>query len=108
MLKKFKKLFYSRYYTLRYKGYPPVILKKPSLFRRVLDFIDTKIFRLDSWKKGCDNLHHAPACPANHYHFKQRPFGPCTCGARKQNGNPDKSPWTGFWTEQMVKNGVFS
>lgn len=30
-----------------------------------------------------DTLHHAPLCPANHYHGKRAPTGPCTCGAAK-------------------------
>lgn len=29
-----------------------------------------------------DDLHHAPACPANHYHKCRVPTGPCNCGAR--------------------------
>lgn len=28
-----------------------------------------------------DNHHHAPMCPANHYHGMRAPTGPCTCGA---------------------------
>lgn len=28
-----------------------------------------------------DNYHHAPMCPANHFHRKRMPTGPCTCGA---------------------------
>ena len=28
-----------------------------------------------------DNLHHAPACPANHYHQSRLPTGQCTCVA---------------------------
>ena len=28
-----------------------------------------------------DELHHAPACPANHYHKQRLPTGRCTCGA---------------------------
>ena len=28
-----------------------------------------------------DDWHHAPLCPANHYHGKRAPTGPCSCGA---------------------------
>jgi hypothetical protein len=28
-----------------------------------------------------DNRHHAPLCPANHYHYQRKPTGPCACGA---------------------------
>jgi hypothetical protein len=28
-----------------------------------------------------DNLHHAPMCPANHYHGTRAPTGACSCGA---------------------------
>ena len=31
-----------------------------------------------------DNLHHAPACPANHYHKMRLVFRPCTCGAYRE------------------------
>lgn len=27
-----------------------------------------------------DDLHHAPACPANHFHQMRLPSGRCTCG----------------------------
>jgi hypothetical protein len=32
-------------------------------------------------RQTVDNLHHAPCCPANHYHRRRLVFGPCTCGA---------------------------
>lgn len=28
-----------------------------------------------------DDLHHAPCCPANHYHRMRLVFRPCTCGS---------------------------
>ncbi len=31
--------------------------------------------------KHTDKLHHAPACPANHYCGERAPTGPCNCGA---------------------------
>lgn len=37
------------------------------------------IFRLD-------DLHHAPACPANHYHRMRLPTAPCQCGAERDSG----------------------
>lgn len=34
-----------------------------------------------AWAKHSDHLHHAPLCPANHYHGKRAPTYHCTCGA---------------------------
>lgn len=28
-----------------------------------------------------DDLHHAPACPANHFHYRRLVFQRCNCGA---------------------------
>lgn len=33
-----------------------------------------------------DDLHHAPMCPANHYHYQRLPNGPCSCGAARLAG----------------------
>lgn len=33
--------------------------------------------------EATDDLHHAPACPANHYHGMRAPTGECTCGANR-------------------------
>lgn len=33
------------------------------------------------WAELTDKLHHAPMCPANHFHGQRAPTGPCTCGA---------------------------
>lgn len=30
-----------------------------------------------------DDFHHAPCCPANHYHRMRLVFGYCTCGAAR-------------------------
>lgn len=30
-----------------------------------------------------DRLHHAPLCPANHYHGSRAPTGECNCGAKE-------------------------
>ena len=30
-----------------------------------------------------DDFHHSPACPANHYHRRRIPTGPCCCDAAK-------------------------
>jgi hypothetical protein len=32
-----------------------------------------------------DNLHHAPACPANHYHRTRIVYQTCTCGAKQDH-----------------------
>jgi len=32
-----------------------------------------------------DDYHHAPLCPANHYHGARAPTGKCTCGAVENN-----------------------
>lgn len=33
------------------------------------------------WALYSDKLHHAPMCPANHYHGQRAPTYRCTCGA---------------------------
>jgi len=33
-------------------------------------------------KQIVDDLHHAPGCPANHYHMARLVFQSCTCGAK--------------------------
>lgn len=40
-------------------------------------------------RQTVDNLHHAPACPANHYHNTRLVFSRCTCGAQWQADNPE-------------------
>jgi hypothetical protein len=35
------------------------------------------------WAKLTDHLHHAPFCPANHYHGKRAPTYGCTCGVAR-------------------------
>ena len=37
-----------------------------------------------AWANYSDKLHHAPLCPANHYHGKRAPTYRCTCGAAAQ------------------------
>jgi len=39
-----------------------------------------------------DDLHHAPGCPANHYHKQRLVFSPCTCGAARQAASSDYQP----------------
>lgn len=34
-----------------------------------------------AWAAVTDKLHHAPRCPANHYHGGRAPTGRCSCGA---------------------------
>ena len=34
-----------------------------------------------AWAEYSDKLHHAPMCPANHYHGQRAPTYKCTCGA---------------------------
>jgi len=38
-----------------------------------------------------DDLHHAPLCPANHYHGSRAPTGPCSCGAKDMTGKESQS-----------------
>lgn len=45
--------------------------------QEALDFIRAK------WAEFSDSLHHAPACPANHYSGQRAPTGPCNCGAKE-------------------------
>ena len=33
-------------------------------------------------RQSRDNLHHAPCCPANHYHYQRLVFNRCNCGAQ--------------------------
>lgn len=33
------------------------------------------------WARIIDKRHHAPMCPANHYHGQRAPTGQCSCGA---------------------------
>lgn len=33
------------------------------------------------WANLTDDHHHAPMCPANHYHGQRAPVGRCSCGA---------------------------
>lgn len=49
--------------------------------------VDWERMRNSAVKEGLfvfDDLHHAPACPANHWHKQQLPYAPCSCGALSQ------------------------
>lgn len=52
-----------------------------------LPWIDAKAFKpllkLLKRRQKVDNLHHAPCCPANHYHRQRLVFHGCTCGAQR-------------------------
>jgi hypothetical protein len=37
-----------------------------------------------AWANYSDKLHHAPMCPANHYHGQRAPTYRCTCGAAEE------------------------
>jgi hypothetical protein len=37
-----------------------------------------------AWAEYSDKLHHAPMCPANHYHGQRAPTYRCTCGAAEE------------------------
>ena len=37
-----------------------------------------------------DDLHHAPRCPANHWHKARLVFRPCNCGAAKHAASKAK------------------
>lgn len=39
------------------------------------------IFKWLLRRQVVDSLHHAPCCPANHFHKQRLVFGYCTCGA---------------------------
>jgi hypothetical protein len=43
------------------------------------------------WAKLTDRLHHAPLCPANHYHGARAPTGGCSCGAAAMAAGEPKS-----------------
>lgn len=36
-------------------------------------------------RQKVDDLHHAPCCPANHWHKARLVFQPCNCGAAKHH-----------------------
>ena len=38
-----------------------------------------------------DDRHHAPACPANHYHYRRPVLRRCNCGAASAGGETDDS-----------------
>lgn len=40
-----------------------------------------------------DDLHHAPACPANHWRRRRLVLKPCTCGAREVTGKTKPPLW---------------
>ena len=41
-----------------------------------------------AFAEAADNLHHAPLCPANHYHGTRAPTGLCSCGAVAEKARP--------------------
>ena len=43
-------------------------------------------------RQKVDDLHHAPCCPANHFHGTRLVFGSCTCGALKLSQKKRKTP----------------
>lgn len=45
-------------------------------FRALLDLLKDR--------QPVDNLHHAPCCPANHWHRARLVFQGCTCGASQE------------------------
>ena len=38
-----------------------------------------------------DKLHHAPMCPANHYHRQRQPSGWCSCGAAEHEAQKQEA-----------------
>lgn len=62
-------------------------LWKPFFYFRLIDFQPRRgtywLYDMIRKKQVVDDLHHAPACPANHYHKQRLVFQPCTCGANK-------------------------
>ena len=61
-------------------------------------------------RQEIDDLHHAPACPANHYHRCRLVFDKCTCGAAYYKWKDEQAierekrleSWTIDQIEQMV------
>ncbi|MDD2775553.1 MAG: hypothetical protein PHU06_06330 [Gallionella sp.] len=59
------------------KDFKPEELKKVAIERGLFVF---------------DNFHHAPMCPANHFHQQRIPTGECSCGAAHAALNPEAKP----------------
>lgn len=51
-------------------------ISAPPETQRLLDRIKSR--------QKVDELHHAPCCPANHWHRQRLVFQPCNCGAAMQ------------------------
>lgn len=53
---------------------------------RIVDFMPCPgtrwLFERMLRMQSMDDRHHAPCCPANHYHYRRLVFQRCTCGAR--------------------------
>lgn len=45
-----------------------------------------------AWAELTDDHHHAPMCPANHYHGQRAPTGACSCGAIKHGVRMENHP----------------
>lgn len=57
---------------------------KPQMEMRIVWIQTPRLKWLHKWllkRQKVDDLHHAPACPANHYHKQRLVFFPCSCGA---------------------------
>jgi hypothetical protein len=46
------------------------------------------LLKLLQRRQKVDALHHAPCCPANHYHRQRLVFRGCTCGAQREEDAP--------------------
>lgn len=70
------------------KHYEAKIERLNKVILAVWDALDiSDLATLRSLRKelaALDNLHHAPMCPANHYHGMRKPTGPCSCGATEE------------------------
>lgn len=47
------------------------------------------LFEVILKRQNVDDLHHAPCCPANHYHHRRLVFSRCTCGAESLNAGKE-------------------
>lgn len=45
-------------------------------------------------RQSRDDLHHAPCCPANHYHYRRLVLRRCNCGAQRYHDEQNPPPET--------------
>lgn len=68
------------------KRYNLIIVKQQMRLPNIYGKWGTKwIIKRIKKTQPVDKWHHAPCCPANHYHRTRIVLHPCTCGAKYHN-----------------------